>query len=73
MAGFDEENKEERRASVLSSLSLSWFSVIHAFMSSVHLMLVLIQLTQDAPYGCLFSFNQRGTLPTMPPTDVNVS
>ena len=31
-AGFDEE-KEKRRASVLSSLSLSWFSVIHALMS----------------------------------------
>ena len=27
-AGFDEEKKEKRRASVLSSLSLSWFSVI---------------------------------------------
>ena len=58
-AGFDEEKKEKRRASVSLSLSLSWFSVIHAFMSCVHLMLVLIQQTQD--------------LLTMPPTDVNVS
>ena len=29
------DKKGKRRASVLSSLSLSWFSIIHVFMSSV--------------------------------------
>ena len=34
--GFKEDEKGKRRASVLSSFSLSWFSFIHVFMSSVH-------------------------------------
>ena len=33
--GFEEEKKEKRRASVLSSLSLSWFSVIHSLFGEV--------------------------------------
>ena len=44
-AGFDEEKKEKRRASVLSSLSLSEFSVIHALMSSVHAQSSLVRLS----------------------------
>ena len=43
-AGFDEE-KKERKASVLSSLSLSWFSVIHVLMSSVHAQSSLVRLS----------------------------
>ena len=43
-AGFDKE-KEKRRASVLSSLSLSWISVIHALMSSVHAQSSLVRLS----------------------------
>ena len=44
-AGFDKEKKEKRRAFVLSSLSLSRFSVIHAFMSSVHARSFLVRLS----------------------------
>ena len=36
MDGFKEDEKGKRRASVLSSFSLSCFSVFHVFMSSVH-------------------------------------
>ena len=43
-ASFDEE-KEKRRASVLSSLSLSWFSVIHVLMSSVQAQSSLVRLS----------------------------
>ena len=34
--GFKEDERGKRRASVLLSFSLNWFSVIHVFMSSVH-------------------------------------
>ena len=34
--GLKEDENWKRRVSVLSLLSLSWFSVIHVFMSSVH-------------------------------------
>ena len=44
-AGFDEEKKEKRRAFVLSSLSLSWFSVFRALMSSVHAQSSLVRLS----------------------------
>ena len=44
-AGFDEEKKEKSRAIVSSSLSLSWFSVIHALMSSVHARSSLLRLS----------------------------
>ena len=44
-AGFDEEKKEKRRASVLSSLSLSWFSVIRALISSVHVQSSFVRLS----------------------------
>ena len=36
VVGLKEDEHGKRRASVLSLLSLSWFSVIHVFMSSVH-------------------------------------
>ena len=42
--GFKEDEKEKRRASVLSSLRLSWFSVIHVFMSSVPASSSLVRL-----------------------------
>ena len=42
--GFKEDEKGKRRASVLSSFSLSWFSVIHVFMSSVHALSFLVRL-----------------------------
>ena len=42
--GFKEDEKGKRRASVLSSFSLSWFSVIHVFMSSVHALSSLVRL-----------------------------
>ena len=42
--GFKEDEKGKRRASVLSSYSLSWFSVIHVFMSSVHALSSLVRL-----------------------------
>ena len=42
--GFKEDEKGKRRASVLSSLSLSWFSVIHVFMLSVHALSSLVRL-----------------------------
>ena len=35
LEGFKEDKKGKRRASILSSLSLSWFLIIHLFMSSV--------------------------------------
>ena len=41
-AGFNEE--EKRTASVLSSLRLSWFSVIHVFTSSVHALSSFLRL-----------------------------
>ena len=40
--GFKEKGK--RRASILLSFSLSWFSVIHVFMSSVHELSCLVRL-----------------------------
>ena len=42
--GFKEDKKGKWRASVLSSFSLSWFSVIHVFMSSVHAFSSLVRL-----------------------------
>ena len=42
--GFKEDEKWKRRASVLSSFGLSWFSVIHVFMSSVHALSSLVRL-----------------------------
>ena len=42
--GFKEDEKGKRRASVLSSFSLNWFSVIHVFMSSVHALSSLVRL-----------------------------
>ena len=42
--GFKEDEKGKRRASVLPSFSLSWFSVIHVFMSSVHALSSLVRL-----------------------------
>ena len=42
--GFKEDERGKRRASVLSSFSLSWFSVIHVFMSSVHALRSLVRL-----------------------------
>ena len=42
--GFKEDEKGKRRASVLSSFSLSWFSVIHVFMLSVHVLSSLVRL-----------------------------
>ena len=39
-----EDEKGKRRASVLSSFSLSWFFVIHVFMSSVHALSSLVRL-----------------------------
>ena len=42
--GFMEDEKGKRRASVLSSFSLSRFSVIHVFMSSVHALSSLVRL-----------------------------
>ena len=41
---FKEDKKGKRRASVLSLFSLSWFSVIHVFMSSVHAFSSLVRL-----------------------------
>ena len=38
------DEKGKRRASVLSSFSLSWFSVIHVFMSSAHALSYLLRL-----------------------------
>ena len=42
--GFKEDEKGKRRASVLSSFSLSWFSIIHVFMSSVHALSSLVRM-----------------------------
>ena len=42
--GFKEDEKGKRRASVLSSFSLCWFSAIHVFMSSVHALSSLVRL-----------------------------
>ena len=42
--GYKEDEKGKRRASVLSSFSLSWFSVIHVFMLSVHALSSLVRL-----------------------------
>ena len=42
--GFKEDEKGKKRASVLSSFSLSWFSVIHVFMLSVHALSSLVRL-----------------------------
>ena len=42
--GFKEDEKGKRRASVLPSFSLSWFSVIHVFMSSVHALSSFVRL-----------------------------
>ena len=45
--GFKEDEKGKRRASVLSLFSLSWFSVIHAFMLSVHALNSFVSLVTD--------------------------
>ena len=45
--GFKEDEKGKRRASVLSSFSLSWFSVIHVFMLSVHALSSLVRLVTE--------------------------
>ena len=42
--GFKEDEKGKRRTSVLPSFSLSWFSIIHVFMSSVHALSSLVRL-----------------------------
>ena len=42
--GFKEGENGKRRASVLSSFSLSWFLVIHVFMSSVHALSSLVRV-----------------------------
>ena len=42
--GFKEDEKGKRKASVLSSFNLSWFSVVHVFMSSVHALSSLVRL-----------------------------
>ena len=42
--GFKEEEKRRRRTSVLSSLSLGWFSIIRVFISSVHALSSLVRL-----------------------------
>ena len=42
--GFKEDEKGKRRASVLSLFSLSWFSVSHVFMSSVHALSSLVRM-----------------------------
>ena len=42
--GFKEDERGKRRASVLLSFSLNWFSVIHVFMSSVHALSSLVRL-----------------------------
>ena len=44
VGGFKEDEKGKRRASVLLSFTLSWFSVIHVFMSSVHALSSLVRL-----------------------------
>ena len=44
MEGFKEDEKEKGKASVLSSFSLSRFSVIHVFRSSVHALNSLVML-----------------------------
>ena len=42
--GFKEDEKGKRRAYDLSSFSLTWFSVIHVFMSSGHALSSLVRL-----------------------------
>ena len=42
--GFKEDEKGKRRAYILLSFSLSWFSIIHVFMSSVHALSSLVRL-----------------------------
>ena len=42
--GLKEDENGKRRASVLSLLSLSWFSVIHVFVSSVQALSSLVRL-----------------------------
>ena len=42
--GLTEDEKGKKRASVLLSFNLSWFSVIHVFMSSVHALCSLVRL-----------------------------
>ena len=44
---FKEDEKGKRRAYDLSSFSLSWFSVIHVFMSSVHALSSLVRLVSS--------------------------
>ena len=44
MEGFEEDETGKRRAFVLSSFSLSRFSVIYVFMSSVHVLSSLVRL-----------------------------
>ena len=52
---FKEEEEEKRRASVLSSLSLSWFSVIHAIMPSVHALSSLVRFVTSYFWSCVSS------------------
>ena len=44
---FKEDEKGKRRAYDLSSFSLTWFSVIHVFMSSVHALSSLVRLVSS--------------------------
>ena len=53
--GFKEDEKGKRRASVLSSFSLSWFSVIHIFMSSVQALSSLSSFVQGWVNTTFFS------------------
>ena len=59
--GLKEEENGKRRASVLTSLSLSWFSVIHVFMSSVHALSSLVMLVTSLRgadfWSCVSSAN----------------
>ena len=52
---FKEEEEEKRRASVLSSLSLSWFSVIHAIMPSVHALSSWVRFATSYFWSCVSS------------------
>ena len=54
--GFKEDEKGKRRASVLSSFSLSWFPVIHVFMSPVGSLVRLVTSLRGADFwSCVSS------------------
>ena len=55
MEGFKENEKGKRRTFVLSSFSLSWFSVIHMFMSSVHALSSLVRLVTSLRVADIWS------------------